>query len=210
MLSSNRVFIMGYPPIPWLGIMLVGYSTGKLFELSEERKKRIFLWIGLGSLLLFVMLRLLNAYGDPFRWSSQKTFLFSILSFANVSKYPPSLIFCLVTLGILFIILAISERLKSRAADLISVYGKTPLFYFILHFYIIHTLLIIVLLLQGFHWSEMNFASGTFGRPGDVKSGVHLWAVYLIWILVVLILYKPCAWFGKYKSEHKYWWLKYI
>lgn len=210
MLSSNRVFIMGYPPIPWLGIMLVGYSAGRLFELPEEKRKRIFLWIGFGTLLFFVILRLLNVYGDPSRWSSQKTFLFSLLSFVNVSKYPPSLLFSLVTLGIMFIILAISEGLKGSPAGLISVYGKTPLFYFILHFYIIHTLLIVILLLQGISWSEMSFATGTFGRPKELKSGVPLWAIYLIWIVLVLILYRPCAWFGKYKAEHGYWWLKFI
>ncbi len=207
---SNRIFIMAYPPIPWLGIMLVGFSAGKLFELPDSERKRIFMQIGLGSLLLFVLLRFINIYGDPSLWSSQKTTLYSLLSFMNVTKYPPSLLFCLVTLGIMFLILAVTEQSKSRIVDITSVYGKTPLFYFIIHFYIIHSLLIIVLFLQGFHWAALNFASGTFGRPKGVESGVTLWAVYLIWIAVVMVLYKPCAWFGKYKAEHKRWWLRYI
>jgi hypothetical protein len=79
-----------------------------------------------------------------------------------------------------------------------------------LHFYIIHTLLLIVLFTQGFHWSELSFASGSFGRPLKEKSGLPLWAVYGVWIAVVAALYKPCAWFGKYKAEHKTWWLKYF
>ena len=209
-ITSNRVFIMGYPPIPWLGIMLVGFASGKLFELPVTERKKIFMQTGWGSLLLFVLLRLINIYGDPFRWSLQKNPVYSLLSFMNITKYPPSLLFCLVTLGIMFLIFAFTGQSKGRIADMVSVYGKTPLFYFILHFYIIHGLLIIVLLLQGFHWADFNFTSGIFGRPKEGRSGLSLGLVYLIWIAVVMVLYKPCAMFGKYKAEHKNWWLKYI
>ncbi len=128
----------------------------------------------------------------------------------NITKYPPSLLFCLVTLGIMFLILAAAEHTNNSTAKIANIYGKVPLFYFMLHFYIIHFLLMILLLLQGFHWADLNFASGGFGRPKAVQSGVPLWAVYLIWIAVVAALYKPCAWFGKFKEAHKDWWLKYI
>lgn len=87
---------------------------------------------------------------------------------------------------------------------------KVPLFYFIVHFYIIHSLLLVVLFLQGFHWSDLNFASGAFGRPKGVENGVPLWAVYGTWIAVVAALYKPCVWFGRYKAGHKNWWLRYL
>lgn len=207
---SNRIFIMAYPPFPWLGIMLVGFASGKLFDLPENSRKRIFLQIGAGALLLFALLRFLNIYGDPAPWSSQKTTLFTFLSFMNITKYPPSLLFCLVTLGIMFLILAAAEHTNNSTAKIANIYGKVPLFYFMLHFYIIHFLLMILLLLQGFHWADLNFASGGFGRPKAVQSGVPLWAVYLIWIAVVAALYKPCAWFGKFKEAHKDWWLKYI
>jgi uncharacterized membrane protein len=210
MLTASRVFVMAYPPIPWLGIMLVGFSAGKLFEMTVSDRKKIFLRIGLGSLLLFVVLRFINIYGDPSPWSYQKNNVFTFLSFMNISKYPPSLLFCLVTLGIMFLILAFAEQASGRIRAIPIVYGKTPLFYFIVHFYLIHFLLIIILLLQGFHWADMNFASGNFGRPNGAVSGLPLWAVYCIWICVVAVLYRPCAWFGKYKSEHGYWWLKYI
>jgi uncharacterized membrane protein len=210
MLTSNRAFVMAYPPIPWLGIMLVGFAAGKLFELETGDRKKIFLKIGLGSLLLFVLLRFIKIYGDPSPWSHQINNVFSFLSFMNISKYPPSLLFCLVTLGIMFLILAFAEQVSGRMRDIPIVYGKTPLFYFVVHFYLIHFLLIIILLLQGFHRVDLNFASGSFGRPNGAISGLPLWAIYLIWIGVVVILYKPCAWFGKYKSAHDYWWLKYI
>jgi uncharacterized membrane protein len=207
---SDRFFIIAYPPIPWLGIMLVGFASGKLFELPENKRKRIFLRIGAGALLLFILLRFINIYGDPVKWSSQKTAIFSFLSFMNITKYPPSLIFCLFTLGIMFLILAIAQQPNNRITKVANVYGKVPFFYFIMHFYIIHCLLLILLLLQGFHWASFSFASGTFGRPSGVKSGVPLWTVYLIWLAVVVALYKPCAWFGKYKAAHKNWWLSYI
>jgi hypothetical protein len=128
----------------------------------------------------------------------------------NVTKYPPSLVFCLVTLGIMFLILAFSEGVKGRLIDVVSVYGKVPLFYFLVHFFLIHFILLVVLFSQGFHWVQLDFASGNFGRPKGVQSGLLLPTVYLIWIAVVVILYLPCKWFGKYKAEHKQWWLKYI
>ena len=206
---SGRVFIMGYPPVPWLGIMLVGYSAGRLFELPADKRKGIFLKTGVAALLLFVIIRFINIYGDPSPWSFQKNGLFTLLSFMNVTKYPPSLLFCLLTLGTMFLILAFSER-TNRFEQIVSVYGKVPLFYFLIHLYLIHIIMLATMFLQGFHWSSLDFASGTFGRPKGAESGVALWAIYLIWMGVVVILYKPCLWFGKYKSEHKQWWLKYI
>jgi hypothetical protein len=84
------------------------------------------------------------------------------------------------------------------------------LYYFLIHFFLIHLLMLGLIFLQGVSWSQMNFASGSFGRPKEMHSGVALWVVYLIWIGVVVMLYKPCLWFGKYKSEHRQWWLRYI
>jgi uncharacterized membrane protein len=209
-LFSNRIFIMAYPPIPWLGIMLVGFASGKLFESTGNIRKKIFFQIGAAALLLFALLRFLNIYGDPAPWTSKKTTIFTFLSFMNITKYPPSLIFCLITLGIMFLILALTDQAENRITRIVNIYGKVPLFYFILHFYIIHTLLLILLFFQGFHWADLNFASGNFGRPKAAQSGVPLWSVYLIWIAVVTALYKPCAWFANYKTAHKDWWLKYI
>jgi uncharacterized membrane protein len=207
---ANHVFVMAYPPIPWLGIMLTGFGAGKLFELSESKRKSLFLKIGLGALALFIIIRFINIYGDPAPWSHQRTTVYTFLSFMNITKYPPSLIFCLVTLGVMFLILAIGEQVKNKITDVAFVYGKVPLFYFVVHFYIIHTLLITLLFLQGFHWADMNFASGAFGRPKGVQNGLPLWGVYLVWLAVVTALYRPCVWFGQYKARHKYWWLSYV
>lgn len=207
---SNRVFVMGYPPIPWLGIMLVGFACGKLFELAAVQRKKLFLKIGVCALLLFVVVRFINIYGDSVPWSSQKNNLYTFLSFMNVTKYPPSLVFCLVTLGFMFLFLALSEETKGWFMNVATVYGKVPLFYFLLHFFLVHIILLAVLFLQGFTWTQMDFVSGNFGRPKGVDSGVSLLAIYFIWISVVIALYKPCKWFGAYKASHKKWWLKYI
>lgn len=211
-ITPHTTFVMAYPPIPWLGIMLAGFACGKLFELAEIKRNKIFLKIGCAALLLFIVLRFINLYGDPSQWSFQKNYVFTFLSFMNVTKYPPSLLFCLVTLGCMFLIFVFAEKVKTRWMNIAVVYGKVPFFYFLVHFYLIHILLIALMFIQGFHWQDLDFASGTFGRPKGVESGIPLWAVYLVWMGVVAILYKPCLWYGKYKSanKNKRWWLRYI
>jgi len=110
----------------------------------------------------------------------------------------------------MFLILATIERTAEGIKGFLSVYGQVPMFYFVVHFYLIHLLLIIILLMQGVHWNELEFSTGAYGRPMGPATGVGLGMVYLIWAFVVLILYQPCRLFGKYKRENGYWWLKYI
>lgn len=209
-LFAGKVFVMGYPPIPWLGIMLVGFAAGQFFELDVAKRKIRFIQLGLGALFLFMLFRFVNIYGDTLPWTSQKTPLFTFLSFMNVTKYPPSLVFCLVTLGVMFLLLAFAEQLNNGFKKVASVYGKVPLFFFVVHFYLVHIITLIMLFLQGFHWHQFAFAAGTFGRPKDLESGLSLGAIYLIWVGVVVALYPLCLWFGKYKAAHRYWWLRYI
>jgi uncharacterized membrane protein len=210
-MGKQTVFIMGYPPIPWLGILLTGFAAGKFFELPDQERKRIFGKLGLGILVFFIVLRFINIYGDPAPWSVQKTPVYTFLSFMNVTKYPPSLLFCSATLGVMFWMLAFGEQVRNRFTAFASVYGKAPLFYFVIHFYMIHLTLIVLLFFQGFHWTDLSFSSGNFGRPKGAESGLSLGAIYIIWACVVLVLYQPCRWFGRYKAQHKHvWWLKYI
>jgi len=200
---------MGYPPIPWLGIMLVGFASGMLFEFEDQKRKGLLLKVGVVALVLFVVIRFINVYGDA-PWSSQKNFLFTFLSFINVTKYPPSLLFVLLMLGITFLILYFADGIKNKVVDVVSVYGKVPLFYFLLHFYLLHIMMVVMMLLQGFHFQELDFNPFGFGRPKG-ESGVTLWAIYVIWVSVVIALYPVCKWYGKYKmvhSENK--WLKYL
>jgi uncharacterized membrane protein len=208
-LSGGITFVVGYPPIPWLGIMLVGFSTSRIFEQTIENRKKIFLKIGLVSLLLFVALRTINIYGDSFQWATQKNSFYTFLSFINVTKYPPSLLFCLLTLGIMFFILTAMEGVQNKLTDIATVFGKVPLFYFVIHWFIIHPLMFAMVFLQGFKSSELLFGFN-FGRPKD-GSGVNLWAIYLIWVLVVAMLYPICKWYGNYKQNNRQIkWLSYF
>lgn len=210
-ITADRVFILGYAPIPWFGIMLVGFAAGTFFEMDSEKRKSLFLKIGLSSLLLFVVLRLINIYGDSVPWAYQPNALYTFLSFNNLTKYPPSLLFCLTMLGIMFLMLALAENAKNKFTDIALTYGRVPLFYFLGHFYLIHLTLLVILFFQGFSFGQFEFASGTFGRPKAVPSGLDLWAIYLIWIGVVAAMYPLCRWFGKYKAEHKEkTWLRYL
>ncbi|HXB95060.1 MAG TPA: hypothetical protein VNU70_07870, partial [Puia sp.] len=158
---------------------------------------------------LFMLLRFINLYGDPAHWAVQKNAVFTFLSFLNVSKYPPSLLFMLVTLGVLLLVLSIVEGRDNRATRILLVYGQAPMFYFIVHFYILHALLIITVLLQGYHWADLPFASFQFGRPPG--AGLQLGAVYIIWAAVVIALYPMCRWYGRYKQTHREKkWLRYL
>jgi uncharacterized membrane protein len=207
--GKHVLFIMGYPPVPWLGIMLAGFGAGKLFELPESKRKQLFFKIGLMALALFVVVRSLNIYGDSFKWELQKSALFTFLSFINVTKYPPSLVFCLLTLGAMFLLLSCLEGLQNKFAEIAMVYGKVPLFYFLIHWYILHPIMFLIVFIQGYRPSDLVFGVN-LGRPKRV-NGLNLWYIYLIWIFVVILLYPVCKWYGSYKARHKEKeWLRYL
>jgi len=209
-ITPHLLLTIAYPVLPWLGIMLAGFSMGRLFEMPVEIRKKILLRTALASLGLFILLRFINVYGDPFRWSVQKDAVFTILSFLNVSKYPPSLLFTLVTLGISLLVLCFSEEKDGPLVRISTVYGKTPLFYFVVHLYILHLIMLLMVFLQGFSTKDMDFGPMKFGRP-DKGSGIGLFWVYLIWIAVVVLMYPLCRKFGSYKLAHRSNpWLRYL
>ncbi len=208
-IAPGTMFIMGYSPIPWSGILLAGFSLGRLFELQGIERKKIFLKIGAVCIALFVVLRFINLYGDPAPWSVQKNIFFTFFSFINVTKYPPSLLFTSVTLGTMFLLLYFFEGMKNKLIDILSVYGKVPLFYFVTHWYVIHPIMFAIVFLQGYTSADFVFGFN-FGRPKG-ESGVELWAIYLIWISVVALFYPLCKWYGAYKFQHKEKrWLRYL
>ena len=177
--TPHFTFFIGYPIIPWLGIMLLGFASGKLFGVSPEKRKSIFLKTGIITLALFTLLRFINFYGDPSKWAIQKNSVFTFLSFINVTKYPPSLLFSLITLGIMFLILSFAERIKNIFTNVVIVYGKVPLFYYLIHWYIVHSILLVILFCQGFHWHDLQFGAFNFGRPKQ-ESGLPLLGVYIV------------------------------
>ncbi|WEK36778.1 MAG: heparan-alpha-glucosaminide N-acetyltransferase domain-containing protein [Candidatus Pseudobacter hemicellulosilyticus] len=199
-LAPNHQLFVGYTLIPWIGVMAAGYAFGQFFTLGSERRRSLFLRLGAGMILGFLLLRGLNIYGDPRPWSAQQSSLYTVLSFLNVTKYPPSLSYLLMTLGPAILLLGLLERGVGRIGQFFSVYGKVPLFYYLLHFYIIHTLTIIAGAAQGF--DPLIFFNFPFGYPPSY--GFPLWAVYLWWIGIVALLYFPCKWYGKLKSRSQH------
>jgi len=208
--TPNFTFAVLYPFIPWLGIMLAGYGFGPVFKQNEDQRRKTLFLTGLGLLTFFILLRFANFYGDPSPWKPQKNPLFTFLSFINISKYPPSLLYSSVTLGIMFLVLGLADGVKNRFVSIISVYGKVPLFYYLLHWYLVHSLMFVLMYYQGFAWKDLPFGPFQFGRPVN-GSGVELPYVYLIWAFVIVILYPLCKWYSGYKSAHRdNQWLRYI
>jgi uncharacterized membrane protein len=206
---GGQTFIMGYPPIPWLGIMLTGFAFGRYFEKEKEERKKTFLKLGLGVLVLFTVIRFINIYGDPVPWSVQREPVFTFLSFINITKDAPSLLFCLLTLGIMILLLAVAEQFNDSIKKVTSVYGKVPLFFFIIHLYILHPIMFLIVFAQGYSSSDLLFGFN-LGRPKAI-SGLSLGYTYLVWIAVVIMLYPLCKWYRRYKERHKEnKWLKYL
>lgn len=200
-LGPGRVFIIGYPPVQWLAILLIGYSIAPIFNRADHfRRLRL---LGASFLSGFFLLRVINLYGDPLPWKEFDSSLRTILSFINVSKYPPSLQFTLLTLGIIFLLLSIAHKFPSSIRSFLTVYGKEPLFFFLLHWYLIHPAMLIMLLAKGFSFSQMNFGPFGFGRPASGEGGISLPLVYLVWIITVIIFYPLCKWYHERNKNFK-------
>jgi uncharacterized membrane protein len=208
-----NVFI-GYAILPWTGIMLLGYCFGKLFTPEfQARRERILLSIGFGAMVLFVILRFPNLYGDPHHWEVQTTTVKTMLSFINISKYPPSLLYTLITLGPAIILLSKAEkwRINTWFSRMALTLGRVPMFYYLLHLYLIHILAIIAAVATGYEVKDMVFTTWVTDAPNLKGYGFNLLVVYLVWIFVVLSLYPLCKWFARYKANHReQWWLSYL
>ena len=211
-LGSGRGAIIIYAFVPWTGLMLLGYCLGQLFtkRFDPAKRKKILLLLGGGLILLFIVLRYINDYGDPFRWESQtRGNFYTFLSFLNVNKYPPSLDFLSVTIGVSMIALALLEGIQNKITGIFSVYGRVPMFYYILHFYIIHLIVVIVFFAQGFSFSQITGPGNLFYfRPESFGFGLA--GVYMVWLIVVLVLYPLCKKYDRYKTTHDKWWLSYL
>lgn len=200
-----------YPLVPWIGVMAVGYAFGALYQLDAQQRRRLLLIIGGTVTLLFIVIRAINLYGDPSHWSQQKNLVFTVLSFVNTTKYPPSLLFLLMTLGPSILALALFEMRTSAGAirNFFVTFGRVPLFFYILQWYTAH--LISILLHLAFNkpvkWLWQSPANFGIPEPG---IGFSLVVVYLAWIAGVLLLYPLCRWFAGVKQRRRDWWLSYL
>lgn len=203
-----------YPAIPWIGLMAVGYCCGNLFTggYDPEKRRATLLSLGLLTTVLFVILRFINAYGDYSPWSVQNSFAFTILSFLNLTKYPPSFLYVLMTIGPALIFLAVAEQPLKGFAQKITTFGRVPMFYYLLHIFLIHLFALIAAVNTGYNWSDMILTT-MINRSPELKGyGFNLLTVYLVWVALILVLYPICKWFDHYKKTHRSGqrWLSYI
>lgn len=211
--GEERLIGFSYPLLPWIGVMSLGYCFGLMYHkgYDQVKRKNKLLILGFSSLFLFLIIRLINHYGDISPWHRQKHFLFTVLSFINVSKYPPSLLYILITIGPTFIVLYYLEDLKTKVTDILLVFGRVPFFYYVFHVLLIHTTALLLLVVLGDDWTLMIFDKASFTTNNMANYGYSLGVVYIIWILVVWALFPFCKKYMRYKLGHpEKWWLSYL
>lgn len=210
-IAPQHVIIFLYAILPWAGLLLLGYSASVWFiNYSPQQRKKILAIAGFFVTAMFIVLRLINHYGNSIPFTKQSTFGYTILSFINTDKYPPSLQYMCMTIGPALLLLALLEYRKNIFTSFAKIYGQVPFFYYVLHFYILHMLLVITFYASGYGAKNIVPKSTPFFFRPD-NSGFSLGIVYLIWISVVLVLYFPCRWYSKYKLANKQkWWLHYL
>jgi uncharacterized membrane protein len=195
-----------YPLVPWIGVMMVGYATGELMTLSVVWRRRAILVLGAFFITLFIVLRTWNVYGDPSPWSPQKNLLFSLMSFLRCNKYPPSLLYLLMTLGPALVFIALLDGKTNWLLEHFRIFGRVPLFYYLLHLPLLHGIAIL------FSYARFGNTSGVCqgvvtlqGAPQPPSSGCgyNLAVVYAVWIAAVLLLYPVCRWFAALKRRRR-------
>ncbi|MGJ0425423.1 DUF1624 domain-containing protein [Methylocystis sp.] len=198
-----------YPALPWIGVGALGYGIGPLFLKPAALRDRTLYLAGGAALALFVVLRFSNLYGDPHPWSVQRDSVFTLLSFLNVTKYPPSLLYLLVTLGGAALTLPALARAGKRIGDALTVFGRTPLFFYVLHLYVGAFAALALTLARGYSLEDVAAWAKSGGPPPEFGAGLA--GAYIAWILIVLALYPLCRWFAQVKRQRRdLWWLTYL
>jgi uncharacterized membrane protein len=213
-ISQSHVLLIIYPFVPWVGLMMLGYCTGVFFsqKFSIQKRRKILNGIGIFLIILFIAVRFTNEYGNPEPWSIQKNSLFTLMSFINVHKYPPSLLFMCITIGPAFLLLSFFEKIKNGFTSAIKIYGRVPFFYYVIHLYAIHIVSAIFVFAKGHTFSEATSINGDLPFYFlAAKDGYSLLIVYIVWISIVIALFPLCKWYNNYKTNHKEkWWLSYL
>jgi uncharacterized membrane protein len=212
---AGHVFITPYPLVPWVAVMALGFCFGRVLELPADRRQRIVLRLGIVITIAFLLVRAFNRYGDGEPWSWGSSAVYTVLWFLNTTKYPPSLQFLLMTLGPALMLLAYFDRRSFSRTNPLIVFGRVPLFYFVLHFLAAHiAAFVLAVLTYGssafrFMWQPVPSMGGNANSfpPG---FGWDLWVAYAVWITIVVSLYPLCRWFAAMKERRNDWWLSYF
>ena len=203
---QTRLFAL-YPLIPWAAVMALGYAMGPVFKLDPVSRRRFLIWTGTAVIAGFIMLRASNLYGDPAAWTVQSGWLATVLAFINCEKYPPSLLYLMMTLGPAFILLALFERTRGAVADWLITFGRVPFFFYVAHIFLIHALAVA---LAWAMFGDAGWLFGAFPAQKPANYGSSLLAVYAVWTCVVAMLYPVCRWFATLKQRRREWWWSYL
>jgi uncharacterized membrane protein len=210
--NPGRIVFVTYALIPWVGVTAAGYGLGQIYSWPSTRRKAFLLPLGIGVTAAFVVLRTINLYGDPQRWATQKSAAFTALSFLNTTKYPPSLLYLLMTLGPAMLFLWAVDARTPRWLRPPLIIGKVPMFYYLLHIPLIHLLAIAVCYARygQIHWMFESPSLGQFPITPPPGWGYSLPIVYLVWAFVVIALYPLCRRFAALKQRSSDAWLSYF
>ena len=210
----GELLLVGYPLIPLVAVMALGYCLGQLFasSYSPEQRKSLFLKLGSAAIALFILIRIINIYGDPVPWAVQKNSFYTFLSFINFNKYPPSLDYLLVTLGTALLFLGFAEKLQNGVVKIVSVYGRVPMFYYLIHIYIIHLIALFAsAFTPGQDWHIWFLKQPIWFTTSLKGYGFSLPVAYLVWVAIVVGLYPLCKRYDAYKQSNKgKRWLSYL
>jgi uncharacterized membrane protein len=211
--AKDHFIRFSYPILPWIGVIVLGFCFGELYKKGASIiiRKKWLLVMGFSSIALFFLLRTFNFYGDSGLWSSQETIEKTVISFFKLTKYPPSLLYLLITIGPALLFLYIIENIKNTTTNFLLVFGRVPFFYYLLHILIIHVAAIIGLVITGKDWKLMILTNETFTSGSLEGYGYSLPIVYVVWIMIVALLYPISKSYMIYKAKNKdKWWLSYL
>lgn len=201
------MILFGYPLLPWVGVMLVGFGMAGLFERPAQEQHALLLRFGVAAFALFLLLRFIDGYGDTNHWQSQPAgALYTVMDFFNTSKYGPSLQFLLMILGPALVLTALADRMQGWLKDALVMFGRVPFAFYIAHWYLIHTASVVLGLAQGFSLDQMTTLFVFYPRD----YGLGLAWVYVVWLAVIVALYPFCRWVAGVKARRRDWWLSYL
>ncbi len=211
--TGPPLVIVGYPIVPWIGVMALGFCAGRVYRLPDAERRAALLRLGMAAIAAFIIVRGINYYGDPRPWAGQSSRVLTVISFLNCTKYPPSLSFLLMTLGPALVFLSLVDRWRPSEKNPLLVFGRAPLLFFVAHLPLIHALALALTALRYGSPPFLFVPPPTLGTARNIfpaDYGWDLWVVYAVWLVVLMLMYPLCLWFVRLRQKRRIWWLSYL